>query len=53
MIQALDNLGWHKYPVYIHNARHSHAAIIVRIDKPSLQEGRQVLRHWLDEEFTL
>lgn len=53
MIQTLDSLGWRKYPVYIHKARHSHAAIIVRIDKPSLQEGRIVLRHWLDEEFIL
>lgn len=53
MIQALDEIGFRKYPVYIHKARHSHAAIIVRVDKPSLEEGRVVLRHWLDEEFIL
>lgn len=53
MVQALDNVGWRKYPVYIHKVRHSHAAIIVRIDKPSFDEGRVVLRHWLDEEFIL
>jgi hypothetical protein len=29
MIQALDYIGWRKYPVYIHKVRHSHAAIIV------------------------
>jgi hypothetical protein len=34
--------------VYIHNHRHSHAAIIVRIDKKSFDEGRVVIRHWLD-----
>jgi hypothetical protein len=53
MIQALDNVGFRKYPVYIHKVRHSHAAIIVRVDKPSFDEGRVVLRHWLDEEFIL
>ncbi|KAE8450734.1 hypothetical protein EG329_005647 [Mollisiaceae sp. DMI_Dod_QoI] len=51
MIQALDNVGWRKYPVYIHKVRHSHAAIVVRVEKPSFDEGRIVLKHWLDEEF--
>jgi hypothetical protein len=53
MVQALDSVGWRKYPVYIHNVRHSHAAIVVRVEKPSFDEGRVVLRHWLDEEFIL
>jgi hypothetical protein len=53
MIQSLDNVGFRKFPVYIHKVHHSHAAIIVRVDKPSFDEGRVVLRHWLDEEFFL
>jgi hypothetical protein len=53
MVQALDKVGFRKYPVYIHKVRHSHAAIVVRVDKPSFDEGRVVLRHWLDEEFLL
>lgn len=53
MISALDSLGWNKYPVYIHQVMHSHAAIIVRMDKPSFSEGYVVLRHWLDNEFKL
>ena len=53
MIQALDNIGWRKYPVYIHKVKHSHAAIIQRMEKPSLDEGKIVLRHWLNEEFIL
>jgi hypothetical protein len=48
MIEALDNVGFKKHPVYIHNHRHSHAAIIVRIDKKSFDEGRVVIKHWLD-----
>jgi hypothetical protein len=50
-IQALDRLGWRKYPVWIHKHRHSHAAIIVRMNKPGFAEGNVVLRHWVTEEF--
>ncbi|KAH8815957.1 putative serine esterase-domain-containing protein [Xylogone sp. PMI_703] len=53
MIKTLDSLGWLKFPVHIHKATHSHAAIIVRSDKEMLSEGRVVLRHWLDEVFIL
>ncbi|KAM7185396.1 putative serine esterase (DUF676) domain containing protein [Naviculisporaceae sp. PSN 640] len=38
-IKALDSLGWNKYGVYIHNVRHSHAAIIERMKKPDFAEG--------------
>jgi hypothetical protein len=53
MIQALDSVRWRKYPVYIHKNRHSHAAMIVRMNKPTFSEGYVVLRHWLDEEFLM
>ncbi|QDS75914.1 hypothetical protein FKW77_002771 [Venturia effusa] len=49
MIQALDDVGFKKYPVWIHNARHSHAAIIKRMNKKSFDEGRIVANHWLSE----
>jgi len=48
MIEGLDNVGFTKHPVYIHNHRHSHAAIVVRMNKPSFNEGRVVIKHWLD-----
>lgn len=48
MIEALDNVGFKKHPVHIHNHRHSHAAIIVRMNKKSFDEGRIVIQHWLD-----
>ncbi|KAI0514585.1 putative serine esterase-domain-containing protein [Xylaria bambusicola] len=53
MIKALDSAGWRKYPVWIHKVRHSHAAIIVRTDKPSFSEGLIVLKHWLNDEFLI
>jgi hypothetical protein len=53
MIEGLDSLGWRKYPVWIHKVRHTHAAIIVRMDKPSFSEGEVVLSHWAKEEFLI
>jgi Putative serine esterase (DUF676) len=53
MIESLDNVGWRKFPIHIHKVGHSHAAIIVRYNRPGLVEGYTVLRHWLDEEFLM
>ena len=53
IIETLDRVGFRKYPVYIHNAGRSHAAIIVRSPKKSFDEGKVVVRHWLDEEFEI
>lgn len=53
MITGLDSVGWRKYPVWIHNDRHSHAAIIVRMEKKTFAEGHVVLKHWLNEEFLI
>lgn len=51
MIEELDRVGWRKFPVWIHKVSHSHAAMIVRIDKESFSEGWTVLGHWMKEEF--
>ena len=48
MIRALDDLGWTKYPVHINKATHSHAAIIVRMNRDSFSEGKLVVGHFLD-----
>ncbi|OAA33434.1 lipid particle protein [Moelleriella libera RCEF 2490] len=53
MIRSLDTLRWRKYPVWIHNHRHSHAAIIVRMDKKSFDEGWVVLKHFAADEFLI
>ena len=53
MVRALDEVGFRKYRVHIHTVRHTHAAIIVRSEKPSFDEGKVVVRHWLDEEFEI
>lgn len=53
MIRSLDSLGWRKYPVWIHNVRHSHGAIIARIDKRRYDEGFIVLGHYAKQEFLI
>lgn len=53
IIDSLNAVGFHKYPVHIQKHRHSHAAIIVRVLKESLAEGKAVMKHWLDNEFVV
>ncbi|KAJ0423801.1 putative serine esterase-domain-containing protein [Aspergillus carlsbadensis] len=53
MIKSLNRVGFRKYPVYIHNHRHTHAAIVVRMEKEGFEEGHTVIKHWLDNEFEL
>lgn len=50
-IQALDNLGWRKNYVWMHNPRHAHAAIVVRVEREDWYEGKVVLSHWVTDEF--
>ena len=47
MIKALDDVGFRKYPVFIHKSTHSHAAIIVRVPRAAFEEGKTVVKHWL------
>lgn len=53
MIRSLDSLKWRKYPVWIQHHRHSHAAIIVRLEKKAFDEGWVVLGHYANEEFLI
>jgi hypothetical protein len=53
MINALDDVGFRKYPVHIHKSSHSHAAIIVRHTRAAFEEGKIVVAHWLKEEFKI
>ncbi|EMC98978.1 hypothetical protein BAUCODRAFT_386509 [Baudoinia panamericana UAMH 10762] len=47
MIDNLDaHVGLVKYPVHIQKVRHTHAAIVMRIQKEQFDEGRAVSAHW-------
>lgn len=53
MIRALDDVGFTKYGVHIHNSSHSHAALIVRSNRKAFAEGKVVVKHWLDKAFDI
>jgi Putative serine esterase (DUF676) len=53
MIKSLDECGFQKFPIYITKSHHSHAAIIVRTPKPSFDDGKVVISHWLKENFKI
>ena len=53
MIEALDDLGFKKYRVHIHKVRHSHAAIVVRTGRKGFDEGKVIVKHWLEQEFQI
>ena len=46
MIDNLNGVGFTKFPVHIQRHRHTHAAIVVRMDKPGFEEGKVVVQHW-------
>jgi hypothetical protein len=48
MMENLNGVGFTKYPVHIQRHRHTHAAIVVRIEKEGFDEGRVVVRHWAE-----
>lgn len=47
-IDVLDGVGWRKFAVHIQKVNHTHAAIIVRMDRKSFDEGRVIVKHWAD-----
>jgi len=53
MIEALEDVGFRKYPVYIHKVTHTHAAMIVRTPRADFEEGKVVMKHWISEEFEI
>lgn len=53
MIKSLDDCGFKKFLVHISKLRHTHAAIIVRIQRPTYDEGKIVIDHWLNENFKI
>jgi len=53
MIKALDDVGFKKFGVHIHKSNHSHAALIVRSSRKAFEEGKTVVRHWLEQAFKL
>lgn len=52
-VKSLDAVGIRKYHVHIHQSNHSHAAIIVRSPRKAFDDGKIVVKHWLEQAFLL
>lgn len=48
MMDSLNEVGFTKFPVHIQRHRHTHAAIVVRMQKEGFNEGKVVVRHWAE-----
>lgn len=53
IIHKLNKLDWEKYPVIIRNTKLTHSAAIVRQDEPAFEEGKTVVRHFVEQAFKL
>lgn len=52
MIDNLDHVGFVKYHVHISKVRHTHAAIVQRVNRSGHEQGKIVVKHWV-EHFEL
>lgn len=48
MIDNLDAVGFTKYAVHINKVRHTHAAIVQRVNRSGHEQGKVVVKHWID-----
>ncbi|CAH6719472.1 lipid droplet phospholipase 1 [[Candida] jaroonii] len=51
VINNLNSLKWNKFPVLIRNTKQTHRAAIVRMPDPKFDEGKVVVRHFMNEVF--
>lgn len=51
IVSNLNTLKWDKFPVIIRNTRATHAAVIYRHPDPCFDEGKVVVRHFIEKVF--
>lgn len=51
IVDGLNKLQWNKFPVIIRNTKATHAAVIYRHNDPTFEEGKVVVRHFVEQVF--
>lgn len=51
LIENLNKLPWKKFPVLIRKTKQTHRAAIYRYENPSFEEGKVVIKHYVNEIF--
>ncbi|CAR28505.1 hypothetical protein ZYGR_0S01380 [Zygosaccharomyces rouxii] len=53
IIKSLNKIHWCKYPVYIRKTPCTHACAVVRQQEPLFDEGKIVVKHWIEKGFQI
>ncbi|KAI5970428.1 hypothetical protein CANMA_000479 [Candida margitis] len=53
IVERLNGLGWKKYPVILRHTPSTHAGAIVRHADPNFDEGKVIVRHFIENVFKL
>lgn len=51
IVKNLNTLSWTKHPIIIRQTKATHAASIHRHDDPNFEEGKVVVKHFVDNSF--
>lgn len=51
IIERLNTLDWQKFPICIRNTKATHAAAVARHPDPNFEEGKTVVKHFINEIF--
>lgn len=53
IVKKLNTLGWKKFPVIMRKTKETHRGAIVRHEDPSFDEGKIIVRHFINEVFKI
>ncbi|KAI5951885.1 hypothetical protein KGF54_004960 [Candida jiufengensis] len=53
IVEKLNTIKWNKYPIILRHTGATHAAAIVRHADPNFDEGKVVVRHFIEKVFKL
>lgn len=53
IVEKLNTLGWRKFPIILRHTPSTHAGAIVRHADPNFDEGKVIVRHFVDNVFKL
>ncbi|KAG5417367.1 hypothetical protein I9W82_005000 [Candida metapsilosis] len=51
IVEKLNTLGWRKFPIILRHTTSTHAGAIVRHADPNFDEGKVIVRHFIENVF--
>ncbi|GCF00080.1 hypothetical protein ZYGM_002227 [Zygosaccharomyces mellis] len=53
IIKSLNKIHWNKFPIYIRKTSCAHACAVMRQQDPLFEEGKIVVKHWIEKGFQI